>query len=51
MPETHHIGISQRIEDEDERERLRGILLSEQRDQDGFIGRPACEGVLRDEIA
>ena len=51
MPETHHIGISQRIEDEDERERLRGILLPEQGDQDGFIGRTACEGVLGGEIA
>ena len=51
MPETHHIGISQRIEDEDERERLRSALLPEQGEHDGFIVRTACEGVVGDEIA
>ena len=51
MPETHHIGISQRIEEEEERERLREILLPEQGPQDGFIVRTACEGAGAKEIA
>ena len=55
MPETQHVGISQRIEDEAERERLRNLVqacmaaegLSE---QCGFILRTAADGAGEDEI-
>ncbi len=54
MPYTEHIGISQRIEDDDERERLRALLeqiLDERQDvpKKGFILRTAAEGA--DEVA
>jgi ribonuclease G len=50
MPYTNHIGVSQRIEDENERERLRSMMehvLAEFQDVDrkGFILRTAAEGV------
>ena len=49
MPYTEHIGISQRIEDDTERERLRQILqqILEERDdvpKKGFILRTAADG-------
>ncbi len=49
MPNTEHIGVSQRIEDVGERERLRGIMdriISERDDipRKGFILRTAAEG-------
>jgi len=55
MPNTQHVGISQRIEDETERERLRTLVqncmsaegLSE---ESGFILRTAAEGAGEDEI-
>lgn len=55
MPDTQHVGISQRIEDEAERERLRNLVqacmaaegLSE---QCGFILRTAADGAGEDEI-
>ncbi len=50
MPETHHVGISQRIEDETERTRLRNILVSQQGEGDGFIVRTACEGASQQEM-
>ncbi len=45
MPETSHIGISQRIEDETERQRLRDLLerIHEPDRGDGFIVRTASE--------
>ncbi len=52
LPETDRIGISQRIEDVQERERL-SILLSDIQGEsatDGFIVRTASEGVSGDEI-
>lgn len=49
MPETQHVGISQRIEDEDERERLRllveGIAAEMALSGAGFIVRTAAEGI------
>ncbi|HVK98961.1 MAG TPA: ribonuclease G [Dongiaceae bacterium] len=49
MPNTEHIGVSQRIEDVGERERLRGIMdrVTSERDdipKKGFILRTAAEG-------
>ena len=50
MPGTRHIGISRRIEDAAERERLRGIVEAEGTPDAGFIVRTACEGVTKREI-
>jgi ribonuclease G len=55
MPRTTHIGISQQIEDDDERSRLRGILDEALAAEDtlssgGFILRTAAEGAAADEI-
>jgi len=55
MPMSRHLGISQRIENEDERERLMALLqgcveqagLSE---KSGFILRTAAEGVKEEEL-
>lgn len=53
MPNSSHLGISQRIESEDERERLRSIL-EEQIEADendiGFILRTAAEGVDAEDL-
>ena len=47
MPGENHLGVSQRIEDEAERQRLRDILLSLNNGQggNGYIIRTAAEGV------
>lgn len=58
MPQAPHIGISNRIEDECERERLRELIdkvletLTEegQSNEGGFILRTAAEGVQREEL-
>lgn len=55
MPNTQHVGISQRIEDEEERERLRSVVESCVKqegleDKGGFILRTAAEGAGEDEI-
>ena len=52
LPETSHIGISQRIEDEDERQRLKDILgqIHQPELGDGFIVRTASERAGEDEI-
>ena len=55
MPRTQHIGISQRIEDEAERQRLRNLMQEcmEQEglgDQGGFILRTVAEGVGKEEL-
>jgi ribonuclease G len=51
MPETDHIGISRRIEDPEERDRLREAVESERTDGGGgFIVRTACEGATKREI-
>lgn len=54
MPHTDHIGISQRIEEEQERDRLKAALeqaLAEQKhDSGGFILRTAAEGANEEEL-
>ncbi|MBM96918.1 MAG: ribonuclease G [Oceanospirillaceae bacterium] len=55
MPGASHVGVSQRIEDDDERDRLKSLVASCM-DQEGltgeagFILRTAAEGVGEDEI-
>jgi len=54
MPDVPHIGISQRIEDEDERNRLKDLVESCQLDDEqvgaGFIVRTAAEGAGEEEF-
>jgi ribonuclease G len=55
MPHTQHVGISQRIESEEERERLRNLVQSCMAAEGlpkecGFILRTAAEGAGEDEI-
>jgi ribonuclease G len=50
MPGTDHVGISRRIEDAEERDRLRDAVESERTSPDGFIVRTACEGATKREI-
>ncbi|MEE4658937.1 MAG: ribonuclease G [Halieaceae bacterium] len=53
MPRTTHIGISQQIENDDERSRLRSLLDEARASVDvrgGFILRTAAEGAGREEL-
>jgi len=55
MPDSPHVGVSQRIEDEAERERLKALVECGQSELPdagggGFIIRTAAEGVGRDEL-
>ncbi|GAA3939089.1 ribonuclease G [Litoribacillus peritrichatus] len=57
MPDNDHVGISQRIEDEEERNRLRTIVSESVEDEneggahaDGFILRTAADGVPSEDI-
>lgn len=50
LPGSSHIGISQRIEAEPERERLKMILESLSDGEEGFIVRTAAENATREEI-
>jgi len=50
MPDSEHIGVSQRIDDELERERLKAILLKQNQKSNGYIVRTAAEGVCEEEI-
>jgi len=50
MPGTRHIGISRRIEDPAERDRLREIVEAERPAEGGLIVRTACEGVTKREV-
>ena len=50
MPGTKHIGISRRIESEDERKRLKEIAQSLRNESGGFILRTACEGRSKREL-
>lgn len=45
MPGASHSGVSQRIEDDQERARLKKLVLEECNDAGGFIVRTAAEGV------
>lgn len=55
MPHTRHIGISQRIEREEERERLRQLVIDCMREEKlnddcGFIIRTVADGASREDI-
>lgn len=55
MPDTSHVGVSQRIDDNEERDRLRALVVESIKREDlneksGFILRTAAEGVGEDEI-
>ncbi|HLK11835.1 MAG TPA: Rne/Rng family ribonuclease [Candidatus Binatia bacterium] len=50
MPGTHHLGISRRLEDPVERDRLRAIVEAERPPEGGLIVRTACEGATKKEI-
>jgi len=50
MPENSHIGISQRIEDENERERLKDVLDAVGAPDFGYIVRTVAEGVSAEEL-
>ncbi|MCX7822370.1 MAG: Rne/Rng family ribonuclease [Syntrophobacterales bacterium] len=50
MPLVRHVGVSRRIEDESERERLREIIASIKPPNVGFIVRTAAEGSDRDKL-
>jgi ribonuclease G len=50
MPNTRHVGISRRIESEEERKRLKEIAQSLLTDEGGFILRTASEGRSKREI-
>ena len=50
MPEADHVGVSQRIESEDERERLKELVNAYISEEGGFIVRTATEGAGEVEI-
>ncbi|MBR9906834.1 MAG: ribonuclease G [Gammaproteobacteria bacterium] len=50
MPQSPHVGISQRIEDEKERNRLKQAALPYCDEEGGFIVRTAAEGASDDEL-
>ena len=50
LPDSSHTGISQKIGDEEERARLRDIVLELSKEDEGFIVRTAAEGASGDEI-
>ncbi len=50
MPSTPHIGVSRRIEDEEERKKLAGILKDICPDGFGVIARTASEGKGKEEL-
>jgi ribonuclease G len=50
MPGASHSGVSQRIEDEDERARLKAMVSNECDQFGGFIVRTAAEGVRDEDI-
>lgn len=51
MPTTSHIGVSRRIEDENERRRLKEALASIRPDNYGFIARTVSEGASSEKLA
>ncbi len=51
MPGASHVGVSQRIESEDERERLKNTVSSYCDEHGGFIIRTAAEGADAEELA
>jgi ribonuclease G len=51
MPQSRHIGVSRRIHDEAERERLRSIVKAVRPPTGGFIVRTVAEGKGEEELA
>jgi len=51
MPNANHIGVSRRIEDEFERQRLRELMEALRSDHVGYIVRTAAEGTSDEKIA
>jgi ribonuclease G len=51
MPQAHHVGVSRRIHDEQERERLRGIVKALPPPPGGFIVRTVAEGKGEEDLA
>lgn len=49
-PAAQNIGVSRRIEDEDERARLRELVRAERPENGGFIIRTVCAGLSKREI-
>ncbi|MBI3768988.1 MAG: Rne/Rng family ribonuclease [Deltaproteobacteria bacterium] len=50
LPTTNHLGVSRRIEDETERQRLRDIVLALKPPGAGFIVRTVCVGLSKREL-
>lgn len=50
MPNVDHIGISKRIDDENERQRLKDIINSKRSIEYGYIFRTASEGIDSDQL-
>jgi ribonuclease G len=50
MPQSHHVGVSRRIHDDAERDRLRGIVKELQPPSGGFIVRTVAEGKAAEEL-
>lgn len=50
MPTIDHVGVSRRIEDEEERTRLRGVLDEMRPSGRGFIARTVSEGLGEDKL-
>ncbi|MGP6488536.1 ribonuclease G [Duffyella gerundensis] len=51
MPGASHVGVSQRIESEAERNRLKAVVANYCDEQGGFIIRTAAEGIGEEELA
>ena len=51
MPTSDHVGISKRIEDPDERNRLKEMVLNLRREPFGYIVRTAAEGIQEEKLA
>jgi ribonuclease G len=51
MPTTDHIGVSRRIEDEEERRRLKEALTDLRSENCGLIARTVSEGITREKLA
>ncbi len=50
LPTTNHLGVSRRIEDEEERQRLRDIVVAMKPPGAGFIIRTVCVGLSKREL-
>jgi len=50
LPTSNHIGISRRIEDENERKRLKDMVLALRRENFGYIVRTAGEGIQEEKL-